>query len=60
LSNFSGKISENQGLDFEDGKLSSNEGSDTKQPVKKKGIFDQTIVESVYIDEEKKSDESEP
>jgi len=43
-----------------DGKLSSNEGSDTKQPVKEKGIFDQTIVESVYIDEEKKSEESEP
>ena len=60
MSNFSGKISENQVLDFRDGNLSSNEGSDTKQPVKEKGIFDQTIVESVYIDEEKKSEESEP
>jgi hypothetical protein len=47
--------------EFEIGKLSFDKDSDTKKPVKEKGIFDQTIVESVYVYEENKSgEESEP
>ena len=47
-------------MDFEERMQSSNKGSDTKQPAKDIDIFDQTIEESVYVYNDKKSEESEP